>query len=315
MFAIIGLVVVLGAVVGGYLLEHGNLLVLLQPAELLIIGGAATGTLLVANPLPTLIRIGKGIVGVFLPSKFTKAFYLEHLKMLNELFQYSRKAGMVNLESDIEEPQKSALFKKYPNFLNNHHALYFLCDTLRMHISGGVSSFELDQMMELDMDVHHQTANVPVASLTTVADSLPGLGIVAAVLGVVITMGALGGPPEEIGHKVAAALVGTFLGILLCYGFFGPLAANMAKGNDAEAQFYHCLRVAVASFVRGSAPILAVEFARRAIPGDVRPTFKEMEDFCKGRTPAPAQAAPEAAPAAAPAAETPAPAAAEGGNG
>ena len=313
MFAIIGILVVIGAVVGGYLMEHGNLLVLLQPAELLIIGGAAAGTLLVANPLPTVILIAKGIVGVFLPGKFTKAFYLEHLKMLNELFQYSRKAGMVNLESDIEEPQKSALFKKYPNFLSNHHALYFLCDTLRMHISGGVSSFELDQMMEIDMDVHHHGANVPVTALNTVADSLPGLGIVAAVLGVVITMGALGGPPEEIGHKVAAALVGTFLGILLCYGFFGPLASNMAKSNDCEAQFYHCLRVAVASFVRGSAPILAVEFARRAIPSDVRPTFKEMEDFCKGRTSAPAAATPEAAPPA----ETPAPdpAPAEGGNG
>jgi chemotaxis protein MotA len=163
--------------------------------------------------------------------------------------------------------------------------LYFVCDTLRMYITGGVGSFELDQMMELDMEVHHQDANAPVAALTTVADSLPGLGIVAAVLGVVITMGALGGPPEEIGHKVAAALVGTFLGILLCYGLFGPIAANMGKANEAEAQFYHCLRVAVAAFVRGSAPILSVEFARRTIPAEVRPTFQEMEAFCKNRGP------------------------------
>jgi len=212
--------------------------------------------------------------------------------MLNELFHYARKNGAVKLEADIEEPHKSALFKNYPGFLKNHHALYFVCDTLRMYISGGVGSFELDQMMELDMEVHHQSASVPVASLTTIADSLPGLGIVAAVLGVVITMGALGGPPEEIGHKVAAALVGTFLGILLCYGFVGPLASNMGKLNDAEAQFYHCLRVAVNAFIRGSAPILAIEFARRTIPAELRPTFQEMEQYCKrgGAAPAPGAA-------------------------
>jgi chemotaxis protein MotA len=296
MFAIIGIVVVFGAIVGGYLMEHGNLMVLLQPAELLIIGGAALGTMLIANPLPIVIQIFKGLVGVFLPSPFSKAFYLQHLKMLNELFHHARKNGAVKLEADIEDPQMSPLFKNYPGFLKNHHALNFVCDTLRMYISGGVGSFELDQMMELDMEVHHQSANTPVAALSTIADSLPGLGIVAAVLGVVITMGAIGGPPEEIGHKVAAALVGTFLGILLCYGFFGPLASNMTKLNDAEAQFYHCLRVAVNAFIRGSAPILAIEFARRTIPADLRPTFQEMEQFCKRGAAAPAPGAtPDAA--------------------
>jgi chemotaxis protein MotA len=302
MFAIIGIVVVLGAVVGGFLMEHGPMRVLLQPAELLIIGGAGIGTALIANPLPVLMRIGKGCVIAFKPSQFTKQLYLDYLKMLNELFHYARKNGAVKLEADIEEPEKSQLFQKYPGFLANHHALDFVCDTLRMYISGGVGSFELDQMMELDMEVHHHSANTPVASLSTVADSLPGLGIVAAVLGVVITMGALGGPPEQIGEKVAAALVGTFLGILLCYGFVGPLASNMAKANDAEAHSYHCLRVGVAAFVRGSAPILAIEFARRTIPADVRPTFKEMEQYCKRSTAAPA---PGAAPASegAPAAE------------
>ena len=300
MFAIIGIVVVFGAIVGGYLMEHGNLMVLVQPAELLIIGGAAIGTILIANPLPIIIRIGQGAVGVFKPGVFSKDYYLEHLKMLNELFQYARKHGAAKLETDVEEPQKSPVFSKYPRFLGNHHALHFVCDTLRMYITGGVGSFELDQMMELDMEVHHLDANAPVAALTTVADSLPGLGIVAAVLGVVITMGALGGPPEEIGHKVAAALVGTFLGILLCYGLFGPIAANMGKANEAEAHFYHCLRVAVAAFVRGSAPILSVEFARRTIPAEVRPTFQEMEQFCKKKAasaPGPEAAAPADAPA------------------
>jgi chemotaxis protein MotA len=224
----------------------------------------------------------KGLVAVFLPSRYGKKFYLEHLKMLNELFMSARKNGMVKLEADIEEPAKSQIFNKYPKFLKDHHALAFLCDTLRMSITGGVSPFDLDQMMELDMEVHHHEKAAPVAALTTVADALPGLGIVAAVLGVVITMGALGGPPEEIGHKVAAALVGTFLGILMCYGFFGPLAASMTKANEAESEYYYFLRVGIAAFIRGSAPILSVEFARRSIPSHYRPTFKEMEKMCKG---------------------------------
>jgi len=282
MFAIIGILVVLGAVVGGYLMEHGKLLVLMQPAELVIIGGAAVGTLLIANPLSTVIAIMKGMLGVLKGSPHTKITYLETLKMLYELFMLARKQGMVKLEEDIEDPEKSAVFSKYPSFLANHHAVHFICDTIRMSISGGVPAFDLDQMMEMDMDVHHHHAGVPVSALNTVADALPGLGIVAAVLGVVITMGALGGPPEEIGHKVAAALVGTFLGILLCYGFLGPLALNMGKLNDADLDYLRCLRAGVIGFVKGSAPVLAVEFARRSIPGEHRPTFKELEVACKG---------------------------------
>jgi chemotaxis protein MotA len=282
MFSVIGIVVVFGAIVGGYLMEHGNLLVLMQPAELVIIFGAAVGTVLIANPLPVVMKMMKMIGGVFGGNKFSKPFYLENLKMLNEVFSYARKSGMAKLEADVEDPTKSALFGKYKNFVKNHHAVFFVCDTLRMSISGGVGHFELDQMMEMDIDVHHHEVTAPVAALNTMADSLPGLGIVAAVLGVVITMGSLGGPPEEIGHKVAAALVGTFLGILLCYGLFGPLAGAMSKINDAESEYYHCLRVGVISFIKGSPPIIATEFARRTIPGAVRPSFKEMESACKG---------------------------------
>jgi chemotaxis protein MotA len=277
MFAIIGFVVVLGAVAGGYLMEHGKLMVLMQPAELLIILGAAIGTLLIANPLPILIQIVKGMIGVLKGSPYTKDRYLDTLKMLSALFMHARKNGMVQLEEDVEHPEKSKLFLRFPLFLANHHAVDFVCDTLRMAISGSVVPFDLDQMMEMDMEVHHNEAAKPVAALSTVADALPGLGIVAAVLGVVITMGALGGPPEEIGHKVAAALVGTFLGILLCYGFLGPLAANMTQGNEAEADYLRCLRQGVIAFVKGSAPVLAVEFARRSIPGKVRPSFMEVE--------------------------------------
>jgi chemotaxis protein MotA len=292
MFAIIGIVVVIGSVVGGFLMAHGKLAVLLQPNELVIIGGAAAGTLLIANPLPILKGIAAGMAGVFKPGKYSKSYYLEQLKMLNDLFQYSRKNGLVKLEGDVEEPAKSPVFSKYPKFLQDHHAVRFICDTLRMSISGGVGHFELDQMMEADMEVHHHEASAPVAALTTMADSLPGLGIVAAVLGVVITMGALGGPPEEIGHHVAAALVGTFLGILMCYGFFGPVASNMAKINDAQHQYLNFLRTGLISFLKGASPVLAVEFARRSIPGHLRPTFQEMEKTCRGGAAAAGGAAP-----------------------
>lgn len=281
MLAVVGMLVVLGAVVGGYLLEKGAIQVLLQPAELVIIGGAALGTVLIANPPATIIAMAKGIVGVLAPSQYTKSMYLDSLKMLHALFSHARKSGIVKLEADIEEPHKSQVFAKFPHFLKDHHTVQYVCDTLRMAVMGGVEPFQLDQMMEIDLEVHHQEASAPVSALASVADSLPGLGIVAAVLGVVITMGSLGGPPEEIGHKVAAALVGTFLGILMCYGFFGPLAANMAKANQAQAQYYNCLRVGIISFVKGCAPLLAVEFARRTIPHRVRPTFKEMEAACK----------------------------------
>lgn len=283
MFAIVGIVIVIGAIIGGYLMEHGQLMVLMQPAELVIIGGAALGTLLIANPLGVVMKIFKGLMSILGGSQFTSAFYIETLKMMNDLFTYSRKnGGLIKLETDVEEPEKSTIFTKYPKFLKNHHAVHFVCDTLRMAITGGIGHFELDQMMELDMEVHHHEVTVPVSALNTVADALPGLGIVAAVLGVVITMGSLGGPPEEIGHKVAAALVGTFLGILLCYGFLGPLASNLTKMNDAEGDYYRCLRMGVISFVRGDAPVLAIEFARRSIPSDVRPSFKAVETACKG---------------------------------
>jgi chemotaxis protein MotA len=282
MFAIIGMVVVIGAILGGYLMEHGNLKVLIQPAELVIIGGAAVGTLLIANPIATVMKIVNGLIGVLKGSAYTKAFYLETLLMLNELFSRARKSGMVKLEEDVETPEKSEIFTKYPKFLHNHHAVHFVCDTMRMAITGGVQPHDLDQMMEMDMEVHHHESGLPISALSTVADALPGLGIVAAVLGVVITMGSLGGPPEEIGHKVGAALVGTFLGILLCYGFLGPLAANLQKISDAEGDYLRCLRQGVIAFVKGSAPILAVEFARRSIPGDIRPTFQELEAGCRG---------------------------------
>jgi chemotaxis protein MotA len=284
-FAIVGILVVLGAVLGGYLMEKGNLLVLLQPAELLMIGGAAVGTLLIANPIHILKGIGSGIGGVFGSSRFGKARYLETLRMMFGLLNKARREGNLSIEQDIEAPQESKLFAEYPAFLKDHHTRDFVCDTLRMMITGGVEAFDIDQMMELDMEVQHHDASQPISALTTVADALPGLGIVAAVLGVVITMGALGGPPEEIGHKVAAALVGTFLGILLCFGLVGPIGAKMTKSADEERCFIHVLRVLMLSAIKGSAPQIAIEIGRRAIPLHLRPSFAEVEQVCRGGVP------------------------------
>lgn len=291
MFAIIGIVVVFGCIVAGYLMEHGNIKVLLQPAELIIIAGAAAGTVLIANPLHILKDIARGLAGAFGSSRYTRQRYIDVLKMIFELLNKARKEGLVALETDMEEPEKSALLSNYKTFLKDHHAMNFLCDTMRMAISGGIEAFDLDQMLEADLDIHHHEATQPPAALNTMADSLPGLGIVAAVLGVVITMGALGGPPEEIGHKVAAALVGTFLGILLCYGLVGPLAQRMSKTADEERAFLNVLRAAMIAFLKGVAPILAVEIGRRAVPVHVRPTFKEVEETCRGAKTAGAAAA------------------------
>ncbi len=282
MFAIIGIVLVFGAVIGGFLMEKGKLLVLVQPSELVIIGGAAIGTVLVANPLPVIIKIIKSVLGVMGGNPYTKPYYLDSLKMLNDIFQFARKSGMAKLEEDVEAPEKSATFSKYPKLLKDHHLLHFICDTLRMAVSGVVPPHDLDAILENDIDIHHHEEMAAVRAMTTVADALPGLGIVAAVLGVVITMGALSGPPEQIGEKVGAALVGTFLGILLSYGVVAPLAANIEKIVDAGSQFHQMLRAGLMAFAKGMAPSIAVEFARRAIPHEVRPTFKEMEAACKG---------------------------------
>jgi chemotaxis protein MotA len=282
MFSIIGIVVVFGCIAAGYLMEHGNIKVLLQPAELLIIAGAALGTVLISNPVHTLKRMISGLIGAFGSSKYGEKRYVDSLKMMYELLQKARKEGLVALETDIEDPDKSPLFTKYADFVKDHHAVAFVCDTMRMAVSGGVEVFDLDQMLDADMEVHHHEASEPVAALSTMADALPGLGIVAAVLGVVITMGALGGPPEEIGKKVASALVGTFLGILLCYGLVGPLAARMGKMADEQHAFMMVLRVTMIAFLKGVAPIMAVEIGRRTVPGHVRPSFKAVEEACRG---------------------------------
>jgi len=280
MIAIVGIVVVFGSIIGGYLMEQGHLAVLNQPAEFLIIGGAALGSLLIGAPLKVLKSIISQLMKI-LGSSPSKATYTELLVMMYELFNVARKDGLVGLEAHIENPEESTVISKYPFFVKNHHALDFLADTMRLIIMGGVPEHDLDTMLDLDLETHHEENSKPVTTLARIGDALPGLGIVAAVLGVVITMGAIGGPPEEIGHKVGAALVGTFLGILLSYGLVQPLSFNLQEINDVESKYYVCLKQGLVAFHKGFAASIAVEFARRAIPGDVRPGFLEIEEACR----------------------------------
>jgi chemotaxis protein MotA len=289
MFAIIGIVIVFGAVIGGFLMEKGHMAVLVQPAELLILVGAAIGTLLTANPMHIIKGVASGLTGILKGSPFGKVRYLSTLRMMYQFLTRSARRACSRSKWTSKSRARAQIFKNYPEFLKDHHACDFVCDTLRTAITGGVEPFDMDQMMELDMEVHHHAASQPVQALSTVADALPGLGIVAAVLGVVITMGSLGGPPEQIGEKVAAALVGTFLGILLCYGVVGPLASNMSKTADDHNEYLHVLRVLLLSFLKGAAPMIAIELGRRAVPAHVRPSFDEMEKSCKGGAPAAAE--------------------------
>lgn len=281
MLAIVGMAIVIGAIVGGYLMEHGHLMVLFQPAELVIIGGATAGAMLIANPVYLLKQIAAGAMGVLKPERYGKKYYLDTLQMLYKLFTLAKKGGDQALEAQVEDPAKSATFQTFPAFLKDHHARDYVCDTLRMSLMGGLPH-DLDTLMEIDADTHHHDAAQPVAALQSAADALPGIGIVAAVLGIVITMGALGGPPEEIGHKVAAALVGTFLGILACYGFVGPLATRMTKISEGDTNYLTCLRTTVIAFTKGGTPLMAVETGRRSIPARYRPSFKDLEAACKG---------------------------------
>lgn len=282
MFAIIGAVVVLTGVLGGFAIEGGPILVLFQPAEFLIIGGAAIGSVLIATPLKVLKGLVNRLPGVLADRGPSRSAYLELLTLLYETFLNAKKNGYIALEQDVSNPVNSSIFSKYPGVLKNHAALEFMCDSIKLLVDGSVSPAQLEELMDAELETHHEEAARHPGMLARVGDSLPGLGIVAAVLGVVITMQAINGPPEEIGHKVAVALVGTFVGILLCYGFVQPLAMNLEAMGYDEAKFLQCIKAGVLAFANGSAPIVAVEFARRVIFSYDRPSNAEMEAACKG---------------------------------
>jgi chemotaxis protein MotA len=276
MLVLIGIGIVLCAVAGGFLMEQGNLLVLLQPAELVIIVGSAIGIVLAANSAPAVLNLFKGALSVFRRSPYTRGFYLSVLKMLYELFNIGRRQGMAVLENHIDAPDSSRVFESYPEFCRDAAALAFLCDSIRVLTNGIAKPGELMHLMDLDADVQRRERRAPVNALSMLADSLPGLGIVAAVLGVVVTMQVLVSAPEQIGQKVAAALVGTFLGILLCYGVVGPLASHLEASNEGRAQLLQCIHSGLQSYARGSTPLLAAEFTRRSIPAGLRPSFDSM---------------------------------------
>lgn len=283
MFVIVGMFVVIGAVLGGFAEAGGPFPVLIQVGEFMIIGGAALGALIISAPPNLLKKIIQRVLGLLKGSKIGKATYLELLKMLYELFQVIRKDGLIALESHIERPKESQIFQKYPQFLNNEHLMNFLADTLRLIIMGGVSPHELEILMDQEIEIHHKDGSKPGVILSKIGDSMPGLGIVAAVLGIIITMQAIGGPAEQVGKKVAAALVGTFLGVFMCYGFLQPIATNIELTNEDETRLLEVIKNGIICTAKGFNPIVAIEFARRSISSDFRPTFEEMEAYVKGQ--------------------------------
>ena len=279
MFIFIGIAVVLGGVLTGYVLEGGHILALNQPLEVLIIGGAALGAMLISTPLNVMKGIFSQLKSV-MSGGYVKKDYLDLLVMMFEVFHVARKDGLIGLENHVEHPMDSEIFKRYPKFLNNHHAVAFFADTMRVIISGAVQPHDLEDLMDNDIEAMHQEELLPSEALGVTADALPGLGIVAAVLGIVITMSVIDGPPEEIGHKVAAALVGTFLGVLGSYGFVGPLSQCLKHRVVQNAQFINCMKHALLSFNKGVAGVISVEFARRTLYAEVRPGFTELEKAC-----------------------------------
>lgn len=283
MFVLVGMFVVIGAVLGGFAEAGGPFPVLIQVGEFMIIGGAALGALIISAPPNLLKKIVQRVLGLLKGSRIGKATYLELLKMLYELFQVIRKDGLIALESHIERPKESQIFQKYPQFLNNEHLMNFLTDTLRLIIMGGVSPHELEILMDQEIEIHHKDGSKPGVILSKIGDSMPGLGIVAAVLGIIITMQAIGGPAEQVGKKVAAALVGTFLGVFMCYGFLQPIATNIELTNEDETRLLEVIKNGIICTAKGFNPIVAIEFARRSISSDFRPTFEEMEAYVKGQ--------------------------------
>lgn len=283
MFVIIGLLLVFGSILGGYTMHHGKIAVLIQVSEFIIIGGAALGAMVVGNPPALIKRVFGDLLRLLKSNPYNEKAYAELLQLLYDLFQKARKEGLIGLEMHIEEPEKSDLFNKYPTVAKNHHAVAFLTDTLKVLLTGAVEDHHLAEILDLDLERQHEEAMQVPGALAKVGDAMPGFGIVAAVLGVVITMGSIGGAASEIGEKVAAALVGTFLGILLSYGVIGPLASAIEARIKSEESYMMSIRTALLAFARGDSPMTAVEFARRNIEPADRPSFAELESLTRRR--------------------------------
>ena len=283
MFVIVGYVVVLGAVFGGFIMAGGHIASLFQPVELLMIGGSALGAFFVANTPKTVKATLKALPSLLKGSKFSKALYIDLLSMLYEILAKVRKEGLMSIESDVENPEASPIFSKYPNIQKDHHAMEFLTDYMRMMVGGNLNAFEIENLMDNEIETHHHEGEVPIHAMSKLADGLPAFGIVAAVMGVVHTMESVGIPPAELGKLIAAALVGTFLGILLSYGFVAPLTSLLEQKLHESTKMFQCMKVTMLASMNGYAPQVAVEFGRKVLYSTERPGFRELEDEVKAR--------------------------------
>lgn len=280
MFAFIGIIVAVVCTLLGYTMHGGNLAILIQPTEFIILGGAAGGIFIGSNGIKTVMASIKQTLGLLKPEP-SQQHYFDLLKMMFQLFSVARKEGLLGLEKHIENPEESDIISKYSSFTGNHHAVHFFCDTLKVILTGAVGPHDLSEMMELDLETAHHEEMKPSEAIQAVGDAMPAVGIVAAVLGIVITMGKIGGDPKMIGMSVGAALVGTFLGIFMGYIVMGPISKAMATRVDQEHSYMNCIRHALFSFARGESPITCVEFARRNIDPSIRPGFAELEAAVK----------------------------------
>lgn len=278
MFVIIGFVTVIGCVLGGYLMVGGHLSVLYQPAEFIIIFGAAIGSFFVGNPKSVIASTAKSFGTLFKGSPHTKKSYLELMTMLYQIFRLAKTKGDLALESHVEKPEESSIFTAYPSFSKDHHALAFLCDYLRLLTLGTNNANEVETIIDAEIEAHHHELTQVSGAITNIADGTPALGIVAAVLGVIHTMGSISEPPEILGHLIGGALVGTFAGVLIAYGFVGPIGRSLEITYEAETEYYRSIRTAILAHMQGYAPQVSVEFARKVLAPHVRPSFQEVED-------------------------------------
>lgn len=280
---ILGTVVVLVCVFGGYVLSHGEMAAIWQPYELIIIGGAALGAFLIANPPKIWMAVLRDTLPVLAGAHLSKSLYLDLLGLMHDLLNKIRREGLIAVEDDIEQPEASGVFSAYPSVLKDARATSFLTDYLRLMVSGNMTAHELESLMDAEIETQQEELLMPSHAVNTVSDALPGFGIVAAVLGIVITMGYLGGDPKDLGTHVAAALVGTFLGVLLAYGFVGPFAKAMEHQAMDKVKFLECIKVCLLASINGAPPSVSVEFGRKVIFVSERPDFKELDDFLRGR--------------------------------
>lgn len=281
MLVIIGYVVVCLAVFGGFAMGGGHLAALFQPLELVMIGGAAIGAFLVGNNGKAIKSTLKAIPTLFKGSKFNRALYMDLMSLLFEILTKVRKEGLMSIEGDVEKPDESPIFGKYPSILKDHHVVEFITDYLRLMVSGNMDAFQIENLMDNEIETHHAEAEVPVHCIAKLGDGLPAFGIVAAVMGVVHTMESVGIPPAELGILIAHALVGTFLGILLAYGFVGPLSGLLEQKLHESSKIYQCIKVTLLASLNGYAPALSVEFGRKVLFSTERPSFGELEEHIK----------------------------------